>query len=338
MSIQRRRPLRNLALGGLFTALLMAACGGDDGDLPEPPPARKSATSLTPQERQEFVQTLHKMKQLPSQYHSSLNAYDYFVDLHVLAFDDHHSGAHMAPGFLPWHREFLRRFEEEMRRASGNPKMTLPYWDWTEPGSIERIFRDDFMGGDGDPNENFFVKAGPFRKGQWTMAENYDDTDDEWDDEIDPDMQLDPAGLQRKFDWAEELGAMPTLAEVADLLATPRLYDVAPYDTTADPRLSMRNYLEGFRGPGQHSAMHNVVHLWVGGQMQTASSPNDPVFFLHHTNIDRLWHQWQQKYGNSTYPTMAQSMHGIHEKLFMFGDLTAEQTFDLEPHSNVVYE
>jgi len=34
------------------------------------------------------------------------------------------------------------------------------------------------------------------------------------------------------------------------------------------------------------------VHVWVGGSMGPMSSPNDPVFFLHHCNVDRLWAQW----------------------------------------------
>jgi tyrosinase len=27
--------------------------------------------------------------------------------------------------------------------------------------------------------------------------------------------------------------------------------------------------------------------------MLTNTSPNDPVFFLHHSNIDRIWAEWQ---------------------------------------------
>jgi len=40
-------------------------------------------------------------------------------------------------------------------------------------------------------------------------------------------------------------------------------------------------------------SLHNHVHNAVGGDMDTARSPNDPLFFLHHANIDRLWAQWQ---------------------------------------------
>lgn len=329
---------QRLTLAASMLALVLAACGGDDGDIDEAPAVRKSATSLSVQERQEFVETLHQMKAMPSQYDPTLNAYDYFVDLHVRAFEDH-TGAHMAPGFLPWHREFLRRFEEEMRRASGNPTITLPYWDWTESDSVAKIFTDDFLGGDGDPDDIYFVKTGPFRKGLWTMAATYDDTDDEWDDDIDEEARLSPEGLQRRFDYEEEEASLPVADDVADLLITPRMYDTAPYDPSSDPRLSMRNYLEGFRpDEPDNRGLHNAVHIWVGGDMQSASSPNDPVFFLHHTNIDRLWHQWQEKYGNSTYPTMSQTRHGAQEVLFLFGGITAEETFDLEAHSKVVYQ
>ena len=40
-------------------------------------------------------------------------------------------------------------------------------------------------------------------------------------------------------------------------------------------------------------AIHGNVHNAVGGDMRTAHSPADPVFYLHHANVDRLWAQWQ---------------------------------------------
>jgi len=43
-------------------------------------------------------------------------------------------------------------------------------------------------------------------------------------------------------------------------------------------------------------SLHNPVHRWVGGNMAEASSPNDPVFFLHHAFIDLLWERWKKQH------------------------------------------
>lgn len=40
------------------------------------------------------------------------------------------------------------------------------------------------------------------------------------------------------------------------------------------------------------SAPHNPVHNIIAGAMMTLQSPLDPIFYLHHSNIDRLWHAW----------------------------------------------
>jgi tyrosinase len=38
---------------------------------------------------------------------------------------------------------------------------------------------------------------------------------------------------------------------------------------------------------------HGGVHGWVGGTMSDpATSPVDPVFYMHHANLDRLWWVW----------------------------------------------
>lgn len=40
---------------------------------------------------------------------------------------------------------------------------------------------------------------------------------------------------------------------------------------------------------------HNRVHGWVGGRMNDILfSPADPLFWLHHAEVDRIWHRWQQ--------------------------------------------
>jgi tyrosinase len=42
--------------------------------------------------------------------------------------------------------------------------------------------------------------------------------------------------------------------------------------------------------------LHNSVHLAVGGDMKTSASPADPIFWLHHANVDRLWTEWQKQH------------------------------------------
>jgi tyrosinase len=37
---------------------------------------------------------------------------------------------------------------------------------------------------------------------------------------------------------------------------------------------------------------HGSPHNWVGGTMATYVSPADPLFWLHHSNIDRIWTLW----------------------------------------------
>jgi hypothetical protein len=53
------------------------------------------------------------------------------------------------------------------------------------------------------------------------------------------------------------------------------------------------------------SGPHNAVHRAVGGNMAQSNSPSDPVFYLHHANIDRIWAEWQQTPNAQDPPNMA---------------------------------
>jgi hypothetical protein len=72
------------------------------------------------------------------------------------------------------------------------------------------------------------------------------------------------------------------------------------WDRSSD---GFRNRLEGFKGTG----LHNQVHRWVNGDMAPAHSPNDPVFFLHHCNVDRIWEGWMRRHGRVYLPDMTES-------------------------------
>ncbi|MGH7311126.1 MAG: tyrosinase family protein, partial [Candidatus Rokuibacteriota bacterium] len=77
-----------------------------------------------------------------------------------------------------------------------------------------------------------------------------------------------------------------------------------------------RNRLEGWN---PELGLHNRVHVWVGGDMSPASSPNDPVFFLNHCNVDRIWEAWMQKNGRVYLPLDSEpddlEGHRLHDDL-----------------------
>lgn len=50
------------------------------------------------------------------------------------------------------------------------------------------------------------------------------------------------------------------------------------------------------RGP-----VHEGAHRWTGGIMSGRASPRDPIFYLHHTFIDKIWQDWQENFNSSAF-------------------------------------
>jgi tyrosinase len=335
----------------LFAIVYLNGCSSTDAPTDASLRIRKSASSLTAQEKQNFVNAVLQLKRTPSPYDSRLNYYDQFVKWHLEAFRCMNGGhsefpAHMAPGFLPWHRQFLLMFEEALRNVSGK-NITIPYWDWLDPQAQSIIFSDSFLSPAGDSTQDYAVVSGPFRKENWKL-EIFDDMDI---DSLFAPVNNNPDDtpfLVRAMGKMPAGYSMPTQAEMQFLMDIPT-YDVAPYDATADTTKSFRNYLEGWRGvigmqcnngsmdvipgPTRRSALHNVVHLYVGGifvdkegnhrvgHMCMSTSPNDPVFFLHHANIDRLWTIWMKKHGKNYAPATSMHGNGLNDKMEPFASV-----------------
>ena len=58
-----------------------------------------------------------------------------------------------------------------------------------------------------------------------------------------------------------------------------------------------------FNGPhgDLESQPHDVVHVALGGLMgDPDTAAQDPIFWLHHANIDRMWNRWLAQGGNRT--------------------------------------
>jgi tyrosinase len=285
--------------------------GGAKGDADSL--VREAAQDLSAAEKKTFTDAILELKEMrsPVKGYEDLSYYDTFVKWHKDAFNCDEQTAHMGPNFLPWHRHFLLLFEQALEKAAGEP-VAIPYWDWTDPESTTAVFRDDLMGGNGDVEKGYALTSGPFRRGEYRL------------NVIDPKVN-DPVGKRyvvRQIGTFPSNLTLPTERDVDRALTRP-VYDVVPFNDQSDPDQSFRNNLEGWRGqigqkcvdgllaplsgPGaeaQKHDLHNGVHLWVGGiegerqgTMDLNTSLNDPVFWLHHANIDRIWEAWVQENG-----------------------------------------
>ena len=223
--------------------------------------------------------------------------------------------AHSGPVFPLWHRHFLLVFERHLQRITSNSSFGLPYWQWEENDMSP--FTPEYFG----PLSSIRNQAVNVT-GQMVNPHNWNPICD---------LTYWSPGLNCSEYWrlcnpAHDLAAcrplqrggsstyLPNRVEVQIAIAAP-CYDVADangkYSRTS-PRQSFRNRMEGWRitcsavhctsSATARFSVHNTVHDWVGGQMgETPSAANDPIFSLHHCNVDRILESWIQRFvkGNS---------------------------------------
>jgi tyrosinase len=99
-------------------------------------------------------------------------------------------------------------------------------------------------------------------------------------------------GEQHFPDWLA--GVLPTVHTPTRTITVTRSpgsdAQLASIVSGAGSAMAQTSY-DSFSGP--INGIHGGVHIWVGGTMSDASvSPADPVFWLHHANLDRLWWTW----------------------------------------------
>lgn len=306
-----------LALSSSLTAVATEEESGATQGACEAGRVREDVKHLSAGQKSAFVDAVHAMKAMPSPYDARYTYYDQFVRWHQLAvIASMEVGgvgvAHHNPAFPPWHRKLLWLFENALCEASGDPSVTLPYWDWTDPASTAAAFGHDLLGPGGDPAEDYAVTEGPFNRDVWQL--NILPYDPTLRDRTPQKYLVRALGIDTASAYEVLL---PTIVDVQATLDHDT-YDTAPWNVNSPD--SFRNSLEGFvvdptTGLMKPNAqtMHNIVHDWVGGVFYLASaggqlipqqgtmepldvSPNDPAFFLHHANVDRLWAAWQESH------------------------------------------
>ncbi len=272
---------------------------------------RKNAKFLTATEIEDFVRACVLMKAdivnpgapAGDQY----SRWDEYVAIHQMiqnafapgaASVNFGHGGNLAFSFLSWHRYFLYRLELELQ--SHVPGVMLPYWDWTDPTSI---MTDTFLGPDGGAGD--VVQRGYFAFDRPGVGANTTALPAWW-----------PAAL---VGWrlpavfgTWEGGLRRSLDSPADLPTTDDLREALQMNTYAD----FQNALESGAGLASGHQMHNRMHTWIGGHMgNPAASPFDPIFYLHHCNIDRLWAMWQMDGHADEYPAAGGDPHHLRNDI-----------------------
>jgi len=273
---------------------------------------RKNVKALTETEKKNFVTAVLALKKKPSTLHpgnTGFSRYDDYVEVHRNATNsiinqvttqpalNQKSWAYGGPAFLPWHREFILQFETDL--AAINSTVTLPYWDWTDASPAASPFTTNFLGGNGSGPDQM-VADGPFAGDKWKLNIKEDPGDSN--------------SLQRDFGGDGTAPALPT-AGLQNAVLNVATYDTSPWRGVTD---TFRWHCE--------NALHNLIQRFIGGTTDSIASPNDPVFFLHHANIDRLYAVWQGLHQASAHylpVTGGQQGHNLNDALIFHTTGTA---------------
>lgn len=193
--------------------------------------------------------------------------------------------------FLPWHRGYLMGIEKAVRAAidalPGDAKpadWALPYWNYFKPGQNDlppEFATPDWPDGTGDNPLFVSQRWGPDSDGKVTILL----------DQIDLDaMGESDFSLDSMFGGGLGFGGPDT-----------------------------HRFEHGGRKHGAiESQPHDIVHGLIGGEDEQNPAPSwwpgphllglmswpptaglDPIFYLHHANIDRLWASWSASAGHA---------------------------------------
>jgi hypothetical protein len=265
---------------------------------------RKEWRELTSSEMSSFFSAIKCLKSKPSKYHPSLGStsiYDDMVYIHIFSNDV----AHKVAAFLPWHRQFLSIFENLLRDECGY-EGSIPYWDFAmDSQAPERspVFYRNAFGGDGGAN-------GCLTDGAFTN----------WSSTFPHKMPCITRRYNMHAQYGHLMGAQYSPEQIELMLQYRRFYEFS-------------KVIE------EHP--HNMAHYGIGGTMfDPKTATNDPIFWIIHTNVDRIWYTWQKRhpdlantYNGNRRPNSTAQDASAEDMLRFYGlgdDVTVKDTFSTE--------
>jgi hypothetical protein len=194
--------------------------------------------------------------------------WDKFAQIHVKYFND----IHRKPMFEAWHRKYLAELEKKLRKVDS--RVRIPYWDWSQ--YYENRDQDPiwgWFGKEGSSDGEHCIRGGEFRDFKVFYGNNMDDRGRE-----------------------KCLTRSPTINPI---IGCAKDYINQYIIDEKDPETSWKNL---------EYNCHDPVHSAIGEGFSSFISTNDPLFYSHHANVDRIWYVKQMRYPNQ-YDSFAQSIN-----------------------------
>ena len=172
--------------------------------------------------------------------------------------------------FLPWHRAYLLKLEKLLQQR--DKEVSLPWWNWRSEESKKQGIPKPFSVRMANRKPNPLYKFSMNITGRDQSGFNV---------KISRDTFRTPGN-------PEEIRARQKALELNEQ-DIPQLYELSDF----------RQFSERLR-----IGWHNFIHMWIGGDMGVVSTvAYDPIFYLHHCNVDRIWAIWQTIHGVDSIPS-----------------------------------
>jgi hypothetical protein len=187
-----------------------------------------------------------------------------------------HFGQNSA-NFLPWHRGYTYYFERILRLHTGRDDFSLPYWNYTDPKSDRKF---------------------PAIYGIQYLDGNLDNDDP---NNINPlyDEQRDFYFTSYQHPLTKNLPLLSLTDEAVDIslpMKSPVFFGLTEREGLgggiADSDPSTRGLLESYPHDQIHRATGGIIGSIAGDMAVPPTAGFDPIFSVHHTNIDWLWVRW----------------------------------------------
>ena len=226
---------------------------------------RKNAETLTDGERDRFVGALAALNN---------NGQGVFRGFRAMHTDDTSGEAHGRDAFLPWHRAYLLDLERELQAVE--PSVALHYWRFDR--AAPRLFSADFLGAPAGPPED-----GPGQPVKLSPGHPLET----WSVDGAQGIIRHPRFADPRFSPATS--AAGPVRDSDELLDSPdgRL-DYAYKDV-----VPAENGKDGFRDIVEINP-HGRAHVSFSGSIRFIdTAARDPLFFMLHCFLDRIWARWQ---------------------------------------------